>query len=77
MSRERAADGRYCVRLSIGCSPIHVALLVRRFLSTVRHCFAPLRGPAADFAFASSTARAVITISTQARGERRAQRFNY
>jgi len=83
MSRKRATDGSYCIRLSIGYSPVHAVSLVPRFFSAVRYSFAPLRGLAADIAFipfATRTrrdARAVITISMRARGERRAPRFNY
>lgn len=81
MSR-KLVDGRPCVHDAIGHSSIRAALLVRQLISAVSDCFESLRGVAADLAFIPSafctrpTARAAITISIQARGERRAPRFN-
>lgn len=74
MGRKRATDNGYCIRFCIGHSPVDAALFVRRFCSVVRRCIAPSCGLAADLAFIPF---AVMTISMQARGERRAPRFNY
>ena len=83
MSRTRAADGRLCVHNAVGRRPIRAVSLVRQFFSAVSDCIEPLRALAADFASIPSacctrpTVRAAITISIQAKGERRAPRFNY
>jgi hypothetical protein len=82
MRKELAVDGKHCIRILIGRLSLRAILPVRRFVSAIRHCVAPLRSLAADLAYipfayrARPTARAVITISIQARGERRAPRFN-
>ena len=88
MSRLLGIEGRYCTRRatgrwSIGAASFLRQLFVRRIFSSVGNCFEPLRGVAADFAsipsalHTSSRAFGAITVSIQARGERRASRFNY
>ena len=83
MSSKRTTDCRHCIRMSIGHPPVRTTLLLRRFFSAMSNCFAPLRGLAADIAFfpfaccTRPTVRATVTISMQARGERRAPRFSY
>ena len=78
MSRKRAIDGRHCIRMSFGRPPVRTTFFSRRFFSAVSSCLAPLRGLAVDPALipfaccARPTVRAVITISMQAKGERRA-----
>ena len=82
MSRERATDGIHRIRLS---SVVRRSMSFRLFADLFQplDCFAPLHTLVADIAFipfaccAKPAARAVITISIQARGERRAPRFNY
>ena len=83
MRRELAVDGGHCIQSAIGRAPTLAVSLVRQLFSAVSDCFESLRVVAADFASIPSalgisrSARAVITISLQARGERRAPRFNY
>lgn len=82
MSRKLAIDVGHHVPPSIGRPPIRAPLLVQQFLSALSDCFAPLRGLIAELVAilpvfrGRSTTRAVIMIPIQARGERRAQRFN-
>ena len=79
----RAIDGGHCPRTFVGCSPVRAIFRLRRFISAVSNCFAPLRGLAADPALipfaccTGSTVRAAVITSMQARGEGRAPRFNY
>jgi hypothetical protein len=83
MSRKRTIDDRDCIRMSIGRPPVRTTLLLRRFFSAIGNCFGPMRRLAADLAFVPfacctrPAACAVIIISIQARGERRAPRFDY
>src|SRR5437899_10454992 len=87
MSRLPGVEGRSCTRRAIGRWSIGAAsflrqLLVRRIFSSIGNCFELLRGVAADFASIASALHTIarafgaITVFIQARGERRASRFN-